>query len=75
MAQARFTVTDTEDRAWVIVREPGSRELRMRRVDVEPCTTCGLRGHIAGDQEKCFQPLSMRMGGEQSEQSPMRRTA
>jgi hypothetical protein len=75
LARARFSISETDDPAWVVVREPGARPLRMRRVDVEPCAVCGLRGHVAGDSDRCYQPLSMQLGGDQSEQSPMRRTA
>jgi hypothetical protein len=30
-----------------------------------PCTTCGLRGHVAGDPDRCYQPISLGLGGSQ----------
>lgn len=68
MLLSRFSVSEADDPAYLVVKEPGSRALRMRRVDVEACTACGLRGHVAGDPVKCFQPISIGLGGEQPDQ-------
>jgi hypothetical protein len=30
--------------------------------DLIPCTRCRLRGHTAGDPDKCYQPVSFGLG-------------
>lgn len=40
----------------------------LREVDVTPCTRCGLRGHLAGDPDRClFYRGSLGMGGQSSQ--------
>lgn len=34
--------------------EETERRWRMRPEDLVPCTVCHLRGHVAGDPEKCL---------------------
>lgn len=53
IGSSKFEVKDTEDPEWVLVEEDGARATRMRRIDVTPCARCGLRGHVAGDAERC----------------------
>lgn len=33
---------------------PQARAWRMTRADLVPCTRCGLRGHVAGDPDRCL---------------------
>lgn len=50
-----------------------SKSLRsLRLVDLIPCTYCGLRGHVAGDPDRCIQPISLRLGEMQSPQGSMK---
>lgn len=58
---------------WAYVREPCTPVQRMRIADVIPCTRCHLRGHIAGDPDRCIQPISLRLGGDQISQAINRR--
>lgn len=58
----RFDVA-TDEEAGVVdpVRRRGPRAGRLERqawkhdpLDVIPCTSCGLRGHLAGDADRCL---------------------
>lgn len=36
----------------------------LTEVDMIPCTLCGLRGHVAGDPDRCYQQISLGLGGQ-----------
>lgn len=46
--------------------ESNSRSVRtLRRADLTPCTRCGLRGHVAGDPDRClYYRGSLGLGGQ-----------
>ena len=37
----------------------------MRPIDLVPCKACSLRGHVAGDPDRCLQPVKLGLGGWQ----------
>jgi hypothetical protein len=37
----------------------------LTSADVVACTRCGLRGHVAGDPDRCYQQISLGLGGSQ----------
>jgi hypothetical protein len=47
-----------------IERARGSKGC-LTEADMIPCTLCGLRGHVAGDPDRCYQQISLGLGGSQ----------
>ena len=37
----------------------------LRPIDLVPCKACSLRGHVAGDPDRCLQPVKLGLGGWQ----------
>lgn len=63
------------DAVGATVHERGCAPYHMRAIDVIPCARCGLRGHVAGDPDRClFGSATRGLGGEMASQ-PMRRRA
>lgn len=61
--------------AWVDVKERNAGCYRMSVADVTPCAHCGLRGHLAGDPDRCTSGnAAAGLGGEQDSQ-PFKRRA
>lgn len=51
---------------WAIVRALDMRHDGVGSLDVIPCTKCGLRGHVAGDPDRCLVSRDPRAGMGQS---------
>jgi hypothetical protein len=46
-------------------RKKDIEAIHLGPLDVVPCTRCGLRGHVAGDPDRCYQRISLGLGGSQ----------
>ena len=47
------------------IERVGASRGGLSKADLIPCTRCGLRGHVAGDPDRCYQQISLGLGGSQ----------